>query len=295
MTLKGLLVTTQASAQAKRRRAGAMKAAPVADVQPPALRLSTSAQGGKLTTLSRGLNILEFVAKSARFVRLRDVAEHFDLDRSAALRFLRTLEMEGYITRHQAMKMYSIGPKLLSFPRLSAQVERVIEVSRPALLRIARESGQLSHLAVLSGSQAVLVEVVASNAPVSIRQAVGDLEPINSSAVGKAIFAFMPDADRQLLGQEIPFYPHTVNTITNLAGLERESEAIRASGVAFDRQEGNDQVCCIGCPIFDENRFPIASIGLSYVHAHLPAPIDEMLDDINLILAAAREIEALLV
>ena len=40
-----------------------------------------SADGGRLTTLARGLNILEFVAKSKRFVRLRDVAEQFGRQR----------------------------------------------------------------------------------------------------------------------------------------------------------------------------------------------------------------------
>ena len=89
---------------------------------------------GKLTTLSRGLGILEFVARSERFVRLRDVAEHFGLDRSAALRFLRTLEADGWLQRHEAMKLYSVGPKLLSFPRLPASVEQMIAIAlRPGV------------------------------------------------------------------------------------------------------------------------------------------------------------------
>lgn len=260
----------------------------------PGPRLLAAAGEGKLTTLSRGLSILEYVAKSPRFVRLRDVAEHFGLDRSAALRFLRTLEADGYLVRHEAMKMYSVGPKLLGFPRLPGSVERIIDAARPFLVQLARAAGQISHLAVLSGNQAVLVEVVASDAPVSVKQAVGDLEPLNSSAVGKALYAFLPEGERLLLGGQIAFVRHTPRTITSLDSLEAEAATVRADGVAFDRNEGNEQVCCLGCPVLGANGQPLASIGLSYVAAHLPAPVDQMADDIRATKDAARRIEAAL-
>ncbi len=268
-------------------------AAPEA-VQDGAPQLLAVAGEGKLTTLSRGLSILEFVARSERFVRLRDVAEHFRLDRSAALRFLRTLEADGWLQRHEAMKLYSVGHKLLSFPRPAAGVEQLIAVARPILEALARDAGQMSHLALLSGHRAVLVEVAASQAPVSVRQAVGDLEPLHSSAVGKALYAFLPTHERMRLGAGISFVANTPSTITSLDALEVEAGEIRATGVAFDRNEGNDQVCCLGCPILDAGGAPIASIGLSYVSALLRGPVDAMTDDIARTRAAARRIEAAL-
>ncbi len=275
----------------KTREAPPLAAEP-ADAGASVPRLLASVGEGKLTTLSRGLSILEFVAKSERFVRLRDVAEHFGLDRSAALRFLRTLEADGYLTRHEAMKMYSVGPKLLSFPRLPTSVERIVAVARPVLVELARAAGHISHLAVLAGNQAILVEVAPSDSPVCVKQAVGDLEPLNSSAVGKALYAFLPDAERSRLGARIAFVPHTPHTIMDLEALEAEVCEIRSSGVAFDRNEGNDQVSCLGCPVLDAQGRPLASIGLSYVTAHLPCPVDSMVDDIARTMAAARRIEA---
>ncbi|TPI20603.1 IclR family transcriptional regulator [Mesorhizobium sp. B4-1-1] len=249
---------------------------------------------GTLSTLARGLAILEFVVRAGRLVRLRDVAERFGLDRSAALRFLRTLEAEGYISRHEAMKAYSIGPKLLALPRLPAAVEKMIEFSRPCLIDLARASGQMTHLGTLNGTHAILVEVVASNAPVAVKQAVGDLEPLYSSAVGKAIYAFLPEAERIAIGAQINFVAHTARTITGLAALEREAQDIRRTGVSFDRGEGNDQVSCIGCPVLDANGYPRASIGISFVSAHLAQPVDQRREDIAKVAAAARKIESLL-
>lgn len=265
-----------------------------AQAKPKARAESTagaSASGSLLTTLSRGLAILEFVAHSHRFVRLRDVAEHFDMDRSSALRFLRTLEATGYVVRHEAMKVYSVGPRVLTFPRLAASTERVIALARPELEKLGRSTGQIAHLATLNGLDAVLVEVVASDAPVSVKQAVGDLEPLYSSAVGKAIYAFMPEAERETLSRRIEFAPFTTRTILNVRTLEEEVAAIRASGVAFDRQEGNDHVSCVGSPILNADGVPVAAIGLSYVSAHLEKPIDEMIEHLEMIKEAARTVE----
>lgn len=257
-------------------------------------RHRTGAAGGTLTTLSRGLAILEYVANAGKLVRLRDVAAHFAIDRSAALRFLRTLEAEGYVVRHVAMKVYSLGPKLMSFPRLPGNVEAIIAVARPLLERLGRQTGQVAHLAVLNGQEAVLVEVVASSAPVSVKQAVGDLEPLYSSAVGKALYAFLPEADRRALASRIEFQPFTARTISNGHALEREAAQIRETGASFDRQEGNDHVSCIGVPILTQDGTPIASIGLSYVTAHLATPIDALIDDIRLLKDAAEAMEAAL-
>lgn len=246
--------------------------------------------GTTLTTLSRGLAILEYVAKAGHLVRLRDVAERFAMDRSSALRFLRTLETEGYLVRHIAMKVYSLGPKLLTFPRLPDRVERVIELARPVLERLGRATTQVAHLATLNGLDAVLAEVVASDAAVSVKQAVGDLEPLYSSAVGKAIYAWLPEAERAAVGKQIDFVAFTPRTITSIAALDSEAATIRALGVAFDRQEGNEHVSCIGCPILDGDGTPVASIGVSYVTAHLSGAIEDLADHIALLKDAARTV-----
>lgn len=245
---------------------------------------------GSLSTLVRGLRIFEFVVKSKSLVRLRDVVEAFDMDRSAALRFLRTLEAEGYISKHEAMKAYSFGPKFLSLPRLPSAIDHVMDAARPVLVELANKTGQMSHLGILHDRQAILVEVVASNAPVAVKQAVGDLESLYSSAVGKAIYAFLPESERRALAAQIEFVRHTTSTLTDVPSLEADAAEIRRTGVAFDRNEGNDQVACIGAPILDAAGRPCAAIGISFVSAHLAEPVDKRNGDIETVLNAAAAI-----
>ena len=249
---------------------------------------------GTLSTLARGLRILEYVVQSPKLVRLRDVAEEFSLDRSAALRFLKTLEAERFVSRYDSMKAYSIGPKLHSLPRLAPVVQEIIDKMRPALVQLAQDSGQFTHMGILNDTHAVLVEVVVSDSPVSIRQAVGDLEPLYTSAVGKVLYAFTPEPERLELGRRIVFEKHTDRTIGDIAALEREAETIRKLGVGFDRCEGNDQIACIGCPVLDEQGSPYASIGISLVAAHMKGSVEEQTRMIELTRSCANQVERLL-
>jgi IclR family acetate operon transcriptional repressor len=161
----------------------------------------------------------------------------------------------------------------------------------PALIELAHSSGQWSHLAILHGIQAILVEVVKSPAKVAVKQAVGDLEPLYSSAVGKAIYANLPERERREMGQKLKFERHTERTLRNLAALDKEAKAIRDSGVSFDRGEGNEQVTCIACPILDQHGYPRASIGISLVAAHLKGAVDQQYEAIARVVEAARNIE----
>jgi len=61
------------------------------------------------------------------------------------------------------------------------------------------------------------------------------------------------------------FTPHTV---TSPAALEAELQRVRDDGYALDREEFQENFCCIAAPIFDERGKFVAALGLS-VTAHV--------------------------
>lgn len=227
-----------------------------------------------LQTLARGLRILRFVGKSTSLVRLRDVAAAFGLERSIALRLLQSLEAEGFLRRHEQLKAYSLGPAIEDLTRPTSLVERVAACARHEIDALMLETGLTSHVGVLEDEQAVLVGVCMARGPVAVQQAPGDLEALYCSAIGKAIYAFLPDARRASLAAALSFVRHTPATLPDAAALEAEARAIRSSGTAFDRQEGPAPLACIAAPILDANGNPIASVGVSTIGALLDSPID---------------------
>ena len=245
-----------------------------------------------LTTLDKGLQVLEFIVREERLVRLKDVADAFSMDQSTALRFLKTLQYAGFIQRYEELKAYSPGPKLAELYHPKPSLEMLVARTEPLLVRLAEETGQSAHLGVLEGDNAILAGVAQSPGRIVVKQAVGDLESLYISAVGKVLFAYQTDTVRRSLGQRIRFKRYTATTIPDLQTLELEAEHIRLSGVGFDKQEASEEISCIACPIFDINGKIAFSIGISMVAGLLVGSVTDQHDLISSTKVIAREITA---
>jgi IclR family acetate operon transcriptional repressor len=244
-----------------------------------------------LQTLARGLRILRFIGTRRDLVRLRDVARAFDLERSIALRILQSLEAEGFLRRHEALKAYSLGPAVEELIAPRSFIERLTETARAHIDLLMQETGQTSHVGILDQDSAVLVGVAMAPGPVAVQQTPGDLEALYCSAIGKAIYAYLSDARRQTLARRITFTRHKPATLGSVAALEAEAATIRRDGIAFDRDEGPAPLTCIAAPILDSTGTPVASVGISTIVPLMKRPIEHETAWIDAVRRCAGAIE----
>lgn len=94
---------------------------------------------------------------------------------------------------------------------------------------------------------------------------IGNTGPLYCTGVGKAILAFLPEAERGRLLAEIVFTACTPKTITGREELETELAGIRCRGYAVDDCEHEPGVFCVAAP------FSIHSAGWR-VRSASPAP-----------------------
>ena len=128
--------------------------------------------------------------------------------------------------------------------------------------------------------------------PIAVQQAPGDLEHLYCCAIGKSIFAFLPDNERARLVAELVFHRHKPATLADLGQLEAECRDIRAARVAFDRDEGPAPLACIAVPILDQAGHPVASVGISAIAALIGRPIDQHTDWIAAVKRCAARMAA---
>jgi DNA-binding IclR family transcriptional regulator len=228
---------------------------------------AASRRSGTIGSLAKGLRILEFVAGAPSLVRLRTIAAHFSMDRSAAFRFLATLEQFGYVSKDQETKAYSLGPGLARIRRLSRSRGELIELARPFLKRLSEQTGQTSFVAMIENNRALLLEVAPGNNIVGVY--VGQDEPLYCTAAGKAVLALLPRDEQDQIIRDLNLKKSTPRTTSSKSVLRRELDEIRASGIAFDDREWHDDLCCIGAPIVDETGYPLAAISLSMIDASI--------------------------
>lgn len=132
--------------------------------------------------------------------------------------------------------------------------------ARPVMRRLVGETGETCHLGTLAGALIVYIEKFDSPHPVRMVSRVGGTNPALTTAIGKAILAHSSaaaveetvDASRRQLGD-----------IVEPQVLVNELSRVRALGYSSDL-EGNERgICCVGAPVFDHSRRPVAGISVS--------------------------------
>lgn len=214
--------------------------------------------------------MLEDLVLAERPLRLRDFVAKYHVDRASAFRFLATLEQFGVARKDAASRTWTGGSRLVGWLAGAGHELRLVEVVRPVVVALARETSQSGHTAVLSGEQALLVDYVPSPGMVTVKNRVGVHEPLYCTAVGKALLAWLPEAERERLIGLIRFERYTPRTLDGPAALRAELARARKDGVAVDNAEYSELLICLAAPLLGRDGEVLGSIGISMVRSLMP-------------------------
>jgi DNA-binding IclR family transcriptional regulator len=157
------------------------------------------------------------------------------------------------------------------------QLERVQlpRLARPVLEQLASDTRETVFLAVPSRDEIVYLDKVQTDLQLQLNAELGTRRPMHCTGLGKAILAFLPQAqqDQFLAGSELR--PFTPNTITDPMTLRIELEHTRQRGFALDHEEIVPGVHCIAVPILN---FGGHSVGAISVAGTSPKPEGDRLD-----------------
>jgi len=95
------------------------------------------------------------------------------------------------------------------------------------------------------------IYAVESSRRLLARSAVGDRAPLHCTGVGKAILAFLDQAEIMGIIGRVGLPAATPNTLTSIDALLGELRRTATRGYAFDDQENEVGNRCIGAPLFD--------------------------------------------
>ena len=216
-------------------------------------------------TLERGLRILDRVIADDKPLRLRDVADAFDIDRAMAFRFLQTLCEFGLLHKDAKTKDYSLGGHFYSWMIRARQRLDVAEALRPYLAEVVRRTEQSAHLGMLVDDQVLLVDFVPSDSLISVNNRIGVLEPVYCTAIGKAIASTMPATERDALIATRNLVRHSPPTIVYAKALRTHLIKEARHGFAVDDGEFNELLVCVAVPLDLPDVQPALSIGVSMI------------------------------
>ena len=230
-------------------------------------REEPSGDRSQIQVIARAASILRALEEQPSGLSLGQIAQRVGLARSTVQRIVAALAAEKFLIAASPTGRVRLGPTIL---RLATSVQTdFVSLARPFLLRLSGELKETVDLAAVKRDHLVFIDQVMGSHRLRAVSAVGDAFPLYCTANGKAYLAQLNDDEiEQLVGAR--FDARTPSTLTTIDRLLDDLKAVRASGVAFDREEHSIGICAAGVALRD----PLGN----FVAISVPVPAQRFYD-----------------
>jgi len=225
--------------------------------------------------LSRGLAVLETLARADEpGLGPSAIAERADLDKATVTRLLRTLVAAQYVAQDATTRRYRLTGRILSLAHGATIHLDLRSLARPHLTALRDELGETVHLGVMDDLRVVYVDKLEAANSIQLVSAIGQTMPLHSTALGKAMLAALPEAERDAKLARMDLTRRTDRTIGDVTALREEIERTRARGYAIDDRENEPHGACVGAAILGTGGRPVGAISISGPHFRIRDRLD---------------------
>jgi len=197
--------------------------------------------------IARAAEICRELATATEGLGTSELVERTGLSRPTVYRILRALLDEDFV-RQLGPGRFSIGPAFMVIA--GATYGGLRHDMRPFMRDLSKDLGETIDLAMLDNGEALFVDQYAAVHGLRVVAHMGARLPLHCTASGKSLLAGLtPIEVDKVLPEKLQVY--TPNTITDRAALAAELQRIRATEIAYDRQEYVMGVCAVATPVRD--------------------------------------------
>ncbi len=224
----------------------------------------------RIQSIQRMMGILECFSTVSRHLSLAQLAEMSGLPRPTTHRMLAAMKEIGFIEQDAHSGSYSLGIRLFELGNIALANMDLLREAKPFIDRLAKLSGESSHLGVFNGFEVIVVEREEPGERSTRGQHRSESSPAHCTGVGKALLAFQR---REVIDQVVAagLKVYTTTTISSATALRKELALIRERGYAIDNAEHEVWVRCVAAPIRNSSGHVFASVSVT-------GPADRMVD-----------------
>ena len=236
-----------------------------------------------IQVIDRCASLLDAISQYEDPVSLKILSADSGLHPSTAFRILAALMEAGFVNK-DAAGHYALGNKLV---RLASKVHRGADLRDQALdimEALRDEIGETVNLTVREGDEVIYIERVTSNRMMRVEQVIGSRAPLHVTAVGKLMLAELGEHFIRGYASRSGLKSYTRHTISTEQDLVNITQQELKQGFAYDNEEAEEGVGCIGVLIYDSSHHVVAGLSIS-------APIERRKEAwVNLVKDAGKKI-----
>lgn len=211
--------------------------------------------------LEKGLAILEAFDNDHPRLTPTQAAQLTGLTRTAARRYLLTLEHLGYTTSEGTL--FSLTPRVLKVGWSYFDSARLPRAVQPFLQQITAAVGEAAYLSVLDGWELVFIARTSTSRVMSTGFVLGSRVPAPLASAGLVLLAAQPEGKVQEWLETVVLTPYTPYTILQRDPLLQEIRKAGAQGYAMVEQQLQIGVRGVAVPLRDRHGKVIAALSVN--------------------------------
>jgi len=220
-----------------------------------------------VTALARGLEVLRAFTTAEPLLGNQEIAAFTGLPKPTVSRLTYTLTRLGYLSYSERLGKYQLGTPVLSLGHAVLNSLHIRQMARPYMQALADHGNASVSLGGRDRLSMVYVEHCRSDAAVTLRLDLGSRLPIATTAMGRALLAALPEAERAHLMEAIR-REDPVGWPRVRDGIEQAVADYRRQGFVTSMGDWQPDVNAVGVPLFPPDGSPIMAFncgGPSYL------------------------------
>jgi DNA-binding IclR family transcriptional regulator len=199
---------------------------------------------------------------SAAQMSLPEICAQVGVHKSKAYSILQTLHKFGLVQRNGERKGYSLGPGLITLSRKVLDDLNAPRLAEPLLEELATRISGTATLGLIADRNVIVAAKHEGGVDIGVTIRTGHRFPLTYGSHGKAIAAFLPEAELELLLESPKLFFHGPAQRLDRPRLLQELEQCRRDGYAVDLGEMQPGINSLAAPVFGPGRTPIGYLAL---------------------------------
>jgi DNA-binding IclR family transcriptional regulator len=211
-------------------------------------------------TVDRALDVLELLKAAPEPMGVRELARRLAVSPATVHRLLASLAARGFVGQVDGSRAYRLGWALLDYANSLVKRTDLVEIGGPLARELRDRLGETVTLQVPVGHDRVCLLEAEGIHEIRRRVGVGRRVPLYAGASGRAILAFMPPADVELIMTNATARADRTKSVAELRVTLAES---RMTGIAISEGETVEGVGSIATPLFNAAGTVVGSLAVS--------------------------------
>ena len=222
------------------------------------------------------MELFEAFAKAQTPLSLSEIARALGAPASSSFNLIRALEGRGYLYLVEPKRLYPTH-RLFEVARTIAAREPWRDLLEPVLTELRDETRETVILGKRHGNRVIYLEVFEGPQTIRYTARAGDLKPLHSSSIGKALLGMLERAELTKLLKQLQLKQVTGATIVNRQQLIADLERSRRRGFFMTAGENVPDVLALSVGLrLNPEVYGIAIAGpmsrmREKLSAHIPA------------------------